>query len=515
MADPLISLDTEHASVQPGGQVTVTVTVTNTGTLVEGFWLQVLGPAAAWAEIVPPEISVYPQADATAAVIFSPPSDNSAPSGLLPFGVLAGSTLDADSSAAAEGDLEIGELHSLQTKIIPVTSTGRWRGRHVIQLSNWGNSRAQLQMIAADPDDALGFYVSPAYVDLPPGGQATVRLSARIKRPVLRGSPARIPFQVIGEPLDGDAQPPPSTPYGDPSRPVIDAAINQKPILSRGVLSALALLVVGIIALAAFVLTRPPSAAETLASRGSPPKAVLRVVTVTADSVMLAWDPVELVEKYNLQQVDPATQTPIKVDPLDAALTGTTVIGLTPEKDVCFRLTVTRAGLTGPPSDLACTTTAAAAPTPTPTPSDTAPSAAPSPTPPPPPTSTAPAPTPTPTPTPTFSPGDPATDRIMKQQWIAVAAVLPKTVAESDVQIHLQQLTAKGLPAKYLDSRFYPRMVIFTTTPPPAPSPTPEESWLVFLGPFPTQADADVQCPLITAAQGGTFCVTAEPDPLQ
>ncbi len=168
MADPLISLDTEHAAVQPGGQVRVTVTITNTGNLVEGYWLQVLGPAAAWAEVVPPEISVYPQQDATAAVILSPPSDGSALSGVLPFGVLASSTLDANTSAAAEADLEIGELHSLQAKIIPVTSTGRWRGRHVIQLSNWGNSQAQLQMVARDPDEALGFYLSPSYVDLPP-----------------------------------------------------------------------------------------------------------------------------------------------------------------------------------------------------------------------------------------------------------------------------------------------------------------------------------------------------------
>lgn len=507
MADPLISLDTEHAFVQPGGQVRVTVTVTNTGTLVEGFWLQVLGPAAAWAEVVPPELSVYPQQDATAAVILSPPSDNSAPSGVVPFGVLASSTLDAGSSAAAEADLEIGELHSLQAKIIPVTSAGRWRGRHVIQLSNWGNSAAQLQMVATDPDDALGFYLSPTYVDLPPGGQAAVRLSARTKRPFLRGTPVRIPFQVIGEPLDGGTQPPPATPYGDPSRPVIDAALNQKPILSRGVLSALALLVVGAVALVAFVLTRPASVADTLASRGSPPKGVLRVAAVTPDSVSLTWDPVELVERYNLQQVDPATQNVIKNDPLDAALTATTVVGLAPETDVCFRLTVTRAGITGLPSEPACTKTPAAVPTPTPTPSAPPSSAAPSPT-----AASTSAPPP---PTPVFSPGDPDTDPIMKQQWIAVATVLPKTVAESDVRIHVSQLVAAGLPATYLDSRFYPRLVIYSSTPPPAPSPTPEESWVVFLGPFPTQADADVQCPLITQAQGSTFCVTGQPDPPQ
>ena len=509
MADPLIRLDTEHAVVQPGGQVRVTVTITNTGNLVEGYWLQVLGPAAAWAEVVPPEISVYPQQDATAAVILSPPSDGSALSGLLPFGVLASSTLDANTSAAAEADLEIGELHSLQAKIIPVTSTGRWRGRHVIQLSNWGDSQAQLQLVARDPDDALGFYVSPSYVDLPPGGQASVRLSARTKRPFLRGTAVRIPFQVIGEPLDGGGQPPPAVPYGDPSRPVIDAALNQKPILSRGLLTLLVLLVAGVVALVAFAVTRTETPVPDLYPRGAPPKGVLRVVGVTPSSVSLAWDPVALAERYDLQQVDPATKNVIKNDPLDAALTGTDVVGLPPAKEVCFRLSVTRAKTTGPPSDLVCATTAAApsTPAPTPTPSDPATSAAPSPPPTPPPTTSA------PTPTPTFSPGDPNTDPIMKQQWIAVADVLPKTVAESDVQIHVQQLTAAGIQAKYLDTVHYPRLVLYSTTPPPVPTPTPEGSWVVFVGPFPSQADADVQCPQIIANQGSATCFTGQPDP--
>ena len=342
MADPLISLDTEHASVQPGGQVRVTVTITNTGTLVEGFWLQVLGPAAAWAEVVPPELSIYPQQDATAALIISPPADNTALSGVVPFGVLASSTLDAGSSAAAEGDLEIGELHSLQAKIIPVTSTGRWRGRHVIQLSNWGNSSAELRLVPTNPDDALGFYISPEYVDVPPGGQTTIRLSARTKTPFLRGTAKRVPFQVVGEPLDGGTQPPPATPYGDPSRPVIDGALNQKPILSAGVLALIALLLVGIIAVVAFALTRPEAGDLPLAPRGSPPKGVLRVVSATADSITLDWDRVDLAEKYTLQQVDPTGRTVSRADPLDAALN--TADGDRPaaETQVCFRLTVTR-----------------------------------------------------------------------------------------------------------------------------------------------------------------------------
>ena len=235
MADPLITLDAERTSAQPGGQARVSLIVTNPGTVVEGYQLQVLGPLAQWAEVVPPELSVYPQQEATAAVVISPPAGTGAASGLQPFGVIARSTLDASASAVAEGDIEIGEVFGLQAKIIPVTSSGRWRGRHVIQLSNWGNAPAQLRMSATDPDSALGFYLRPEDVNLPPGGQATVRLSARTRHPFLRGTPVRLPFHVVGERLGAAPAPTPAAGvgYGDPSRPAVDAALNQKPILSR------------------------------------------------------------------------------------------------------------------------------------------------------------------------------------------------------------------------------------------------------------------------------------------
>ena len=124
MADPLITLDTERTSAQPGGQARVTVTVTNPGTVVEGYQLIVLGPLAPWAEVVPPEVSVYPQQETTAAVVISPPTGTGVPGGLQPFGVIARSTLHADASAVAEGDIEIGQVFGLQAKIIPVTSAG-------------------------------------------------------------------------------------------------------------------------------------------------------------------------------------------------------------------------------------------------------------------------------------------------------------------------------------------------------------------------------------------------------
>ena len=507
MADPLISLDTDHASAQPGGQARVTVTVTNPGTVVEGYRLQVLGPTAAWAEVVPPEVSVYPQQDVTAAVVFSPPTGTSAPGGLHPFGVIARSTLNPQISAVAEGDVEIGQVYGLQAKIIPVTSAGRWRGRHVIQLSNWGNAPVQLRMSASDPDDALGFYVSPEIVNLSPGGQAAVRLSARTKHPFLRGTPVRLPFQVVGERLDAGAgpPPPPGQGYGDPSRPVVDAALSQKPILSRGLVTLLALLLAGLIALFGYLLLRRDVPEEPLAPRGAPKKPTLATTTVGPDSVGLTWSPVELADGYNVLHVTRNSDDVSLTQKVDALQNAVTVVGLKPQTEVCFQLVATRQALLSPRSDKVCATTLPPTPTPTPTPT-------PSPTLPPSPTPT-PTPSPTPTPTPTFSPGNPDTDPVMKQKWIAVAEILPKsTNPETSAQDGVTQLKDSLLDGKYLDTRFYPRLVLAGATPPP--TPVAEESFLVFVGPFNSQPEAEASCPAITAATAEPLCVAAQPDPL-
>ncbi len=509
MADPVISLDTTYTTVQPGGQARLTVTVSNPGTVVEGYWLQVLGGPGQWAEVVPPELSVYPQQEATATVIFSPPSGNAAPSGVHAFGVMAMSTVDQTATRVAEGDVEIGEVHGLQGKIIPVTSAGRWRGRHVIQLTNWGNSTAQLRMTASDPDDQLGFYLRPTFLSVPPGGKATVRMSARTKHPFLRGSAVRLPFQVVGEPLNGAAQTAPPAAgmgYGDPSRPVIDGAVNQKPILSKGVITLLTLLLAGVVALGGYVafLRSQASAKEELAARGSPPKpGGLSVTGAGPDSVGLAWAPVELADGYKLQHIDQQTTNISKVEALDGALTSTVVQGLKPDTAICFRLSATRGGLTGPLSDQVCTRTAPppASPSPTPSASSASPSAS---------ASDGASASPS-----GGTPGDPNTDPVMRQKWIVVVAEFPKSInVEAAARLKVAQLTGLGLQARYLDTQFYPRLV--GAAPAALPTPAPEPEWLVFVGTeFLTQAEAEATCPAIRSRTGEEPCVAVQPDPPQ
>lgn len=513
MADPLLRLDAAGVSVQPGGQAQVGVTVTSASDIVEGYRLTVLGAQPTrWAEVLPPIVNVYPGEEATAVVVFSPPAGTAAPSGVFPFAVKATSTESTDASSVVEGTVEVGRVAGLQATIIPVTSTGRWRGRHVVRLENGGNARARLRLVASDPDATLGFYVSPDVVDLPIGASASIRLSARVRRPFLRGSPVRHPFRVVGEPLDTPrAGPAPATPYGDPDRPVVDAALQQRPILSRGVVVLAGLALVAALAGGAYAWNRPQGAPGSLAKLGTPPTPEdFEVVGSDPTSVRLRWKPVDQIDAYGLQHVDPGDRdTIIGEDPVNGSQNGLVVKDLPSDAESCFRLLAVRAGLRGPPTGVVCGRTAAAPVSPSPTPSPT-PSPSPSPsTPEPGGSSSAPdGPSSSATsPAPGSASGSPTVVPFGPGQWAVVATYFAQSVpggleAADRVTVQLQ---AAGVPnAQTLDGRQYPALEVDGT-------PLPE-AWLSVGGPYDTPTAALADCVKVLTVPT-TFCRPGQPQP--
>ena len=518
MADPLLRLDATSVAVQPGGQAQVGVTVTSASDIVEGYRLSVLGgQPSQWAEVVPPTVNVYPGEEATAVVVFSPPSGTGAASGVFPFAVKAASTESADASSVVEGTVELGRVSGLQAKIIPVTSTGRWRGRHVIRLDNWGNAPARLRLVATDPDANLGFYVSPDVVDLPIGGSTSVRLSARTRRPFLRGTPVRHPFQVVGEPLDAPRTgPAPATPYGDPGRPVVDAALQQRPILTRGVVTLLGLVLVAGVAGGAWAWTRPQGAPGSLAKLGTPPAPEdFQVVSSDATSVRLRWQPVDQIDAYGLQHVDPGDhETVIGEDPVNGSQNGIVVEGPPSDQEACFKLLAVRSGLRGPPTPEVCGRTAAAPGLAQPERlvDATAPASPPA-------SSPAPAAGAPPRLERPGQPRDRPADRpppgsppatggpLGGGKWVLIASAAAQSsgAGRAAVDQATAALQAAGLTtAQTVDSRQYPALK--------RPGVVAADSWLALAGPYDTQAAAQADC--VTAAKvKGTFCLVTQPEP--
>jgi hypothetical protein len=379
MTDPLLSLESERVPVQPGGQARVTVRITNPGAIVEGYALDVVGDGPAqWAEVVPPTVSIYPQQETSVVVVFSPPAGAGAAGGLWPFGVRAQSQDDPNGSAVAEGDLDINRLVGLQAKLVPVTSSGRWRGRHTVQLSNWGNTPVRLRLVAADPDEALGFLVRPEEVDLQLGGSTTARVHVRTRRPVLRGTAPRLPFTVTAERTDVALTPGPTPVGAAPDRPVLNGAFQQRPIVSGTAVLLSLLLLAGLVVGAVFTLNGPASAEPSAYRDVAKPPQPRGVKAEAADptTIEVRWEPIQDVDEYRVTAKDLAVPVTLGETAVKAPVNRHVQAGLAPGKEYCFEVTAVDDGVAGDASDRVCATTPVPEPTPTATPS-TSPSASP------------------------------------------------------------------------------------------------------------------------------------------
>ncbi len=369
--DPLVTVDSEAVTVEPGGQASVTVRVRNLSSIVEGFRLDVLGDAAGWAQVLPGRIEVLPQGEAQATVLFAPPAGGTTRAGQVPFAVRVVSQVDPASSAVAEGDLHVGGVAQSQARITPATGKGRWSAKYRLEFSNWGNSPMRLALEASDPDEALGFLLTPDFLDLPLGTARSARLKVRARKPFFRGTPLRRAFRVVGRPIEpGTRLPAPGPgpqPYGyDPTQPAVDGAFEQRAIVGRGVMPLAALLLVGA-GVAGYLASRPGDdpADESVAP---PPPQELTVEPIGSTSAQLSWQPGDRVDSYTVYDVDPTTKTafePVALRTFEdvPGEQGRFEVGeLKPATEHCFQVAAIRGEAKSGRTQPECITTPAAPP---------------------------------------------------------------------------------------------------------------------------------------------------------
>ncbi len=474
MTEPVLRLEPTQVSVEPGGQVSLVVSVFNPGNRVEGYDLDVVSQTSMpWATVTPPTISVYPQQEESAVVTFAPPAGPQTQGGALPFGVRARSQVDETASAVVEGDLDLGTVSGLQAELTPAASAGRWSGRHALRVSNWGNAPARLRVAAQDPDEALGFLVSPQVLEVPLGGKAVARVKVRTRHPVLRGSEQRLPFQITLEPEEpeviGVARPVTST----PERPVVDGAFKQKPILTRlVVVAAVLLLLLGI-----------GGAAWAWNSRGDAPVAEDDVVNPDVptgfrstenesdEQVTLVWDEMEDVDSFRLYYEYP--DKPNQLEPLEIGPATAVEAALPADTSMCFRLTAVREEKESDKTEKVCDATEPKG-TPEEEPSE--------------------APTPEETVTPDIedlgepppSPSGPGPGGNEPQEFITPLASSPETdpAGQALIESRLAELTGLDIPAQMLPTSDYSVQqltAVPTDSPSAAPSPQPEALWVAYV----------------------------------
>ena len=230
----IVKLPGDVVQVVPGAVATVSVTIRNTGTIVDQFTVEVLGDAAAWSTVEPTTISLFPAAEGQVLVNFAPPRSASVPAGTVVFGIRVVSREDPAGSAVEEGMLSIAAFTDTTAELLPRTSTGSRAATHNLAIDNRGNAALNATVQGSDADNLVNVGVTPPGLVIDPGTAAFARIRVAPRKSFWRGQPKTRPFKVQVE-----------TPGSAPL--VLDGTMVQHAVLpgwfGKALLACLALLI--------------------------------------------------------------------------------------------------------------------------------------------------------------------------------------------------------------------------------------------------------------------------------
>ena len=227
--------------------VEINVTVHNTGTLIGGYHLRVLGADPSWVTLETENLSLFPDASETVrAVVRIPPG---VAAGERRMAVQVRELTPPQAISIAEIELMVPAAESLRVSLAPMTVMGGKSGTFGVVLENTGNTPITAELAGTDAEDVMRFDFEPPVLSLAPGDQAIADLKATGPRrwfgqPVVRTFGLLVRPPAVPDPQPPVAEPPVAEPAvaEPPPEPLATGTLVQKARLSRGLLSLLSLL---------------------------------------------------------------------------------------------------------------------------------------------------------------------------------------------------------------------------------------------------------------------------------
>jgi hypothetical protein len=232
-----------QAELVPGQPQPITISITNTTTVIAGYVVRVLGADPGWVQLEASDVSLFPDEVRVLTATITPPSTIA--SGNRRVAVQVRELTPPYDSSITELDLAVPVARAVALRVDPLTVTGGRSGSFSLIAENTGNTVVDGRLAGSDQEGAVRFEFDPEYVRLAPGEHAVIDLQARARRRLV-GTPAA---RILGLHLDDaddsilavpGAVPPPAA-HPD-SAPLANATFIQRPVFSRGALSLLGLL---------------------------------------------------------------------------------------------------------------------------------------------------------------------------------------------------------------------------------------------------------------------------------
>lgn len=204
MSNLSVALDRRDFEIDPGGSVSGTATVAYHSTEPAEVRLSVTGPAAAWAFVVPPEVTVGPGAEAVVRFGFSVPRGPEPPAGPLAFQVRAEPLGGAGHPATAEGVLRVSPFSELILTMGPARAGDGGSVQHRLVVANDGNHSVRAAVAGSSTDAGLRIEVDRPLVVLAAAGREEVFV---ILRPLASRGRARPELSFVVSATPGGGEP--------------------------------------------------------------------------------------------------------------------------------------------------------------------------------------------------------------------------------------------------------------------------------------------------------------------
>lgn len=166
----------DRIEIGPEGTVEVLITVHNTGTLIGGYQLRVLGADPSWVNLQADSLSLFPDESRTVAATVAVPTGVAA--GERRMAVQVRELTPPHDIAINELELLVPAAEELGVELTPMTVVGGGHGMFGVLLHNTGNTTVTSELAGRDAEDAMWFEFDPPVVTLAPGDQAIADLRA-------------------------------------------------------------------------------------------------------------------------------------------------------------------------------------------------------------------------------------------------------------------------------------------------------------------------------------------------
>lgn len=188
--------------VVPGMPAQITITITNTSTVIGGYDLRLLGADPTWVHIEATRVSLFPEESRTLTAMINVP--HGIPAGARQVAVQVREVTPPHTTSVAELSLVVPAVPQVSARLDPISVTGGKRAKFTVLVENMGNTVMRADMAAENPEAHLRFLFEPERIALAPGEHVVVDLTAEGKRP-LTGSPQTRTINLFLDQIPEDA----------------------------------------------------------------------------------------------------------------------------------------------------------------------------------------------------------------------------------------------------------------------------------------------------------------------